>query len=72
VLQLVRLGGDEPLQLADVVDVGQRAHAVGRAHQVDVEGLGLAGELCQRLAQDLDYRGQLLATATAIGRRGFG
>ena len=31
VLQLAGFGGDEPLQLADVVDVGERADAVGRA-----------------------------------------
>ena len=60
VLQLLRLGGDQALQLADVVDVGERADAIGRAHQVDVEGLGLAGEVGERLAQDLDDRGQLL------------
>jgi hypothetical protein len=59
VLQLLGLAGDEALQLADVVDVGERAHAIGRTHQVDVERLGLSGELGQRLAEDLHDRSQL-------------
>ena len=67
VLELLRLGGDEALQLADVVDVGQRADAIRRPHQVDVEGLGLAGEIGERLAQDLDDRGQFLL---ALGQHG--
>ena len=66
VLELLGFGGDAPLQLADVVDVGQTVDAVGRLHQVDVERLGLAGEVGERVAQDLDQRGQLLL---ALGER---